>query len=552
MIPETLAGPPTSPPAMQVRVAHVQIPRSMLLVIAVVAEVVLALAIKSAPILGLAQAAAIAAIGLYGVLRRDLTVVISTIAYLAGTEILWRQTRVPVFYLAAPYLVIGLSALAVLLVIGRLGRDARIAVLYGALLLPATVATVRTAGQEARELVAFALSGPLALAAFVAFTSQVRITTDLYRRVLWIILVGAVGPLTIAVSDVRADLAAETAITFSKQSNFATSGGFGPVQVSAALSIGMMAAILLVIIERNRLARLLAGSLAFVLGVQTLLTFSRGGSFSILIAMAIFAVTQARDPRIRNRIAAVAIATVLLANFLVFPWLESFTGGMFQQRFSDTTTSRTELAANDTEIFTHNFVFGVGPGMTKYQRLTYEVCQIRSDKCRNEASSHTEFTRTLSEHGIPGVIAVALLLLLAWHAVRRAGPGQQYAVAWMAWAIAQMFYANLRIVAVPIAFGFAFLRFVDGKAPPAATLDPSPDSRIGSTDRVRAAWRADHSLQSMGTSPTRGTRASSRPGSRTPPPIPPWDPSLAPGAALRANGSTYSGSADGDGPAARP
>lgn len=508
MIPETLAGPPTSPPAMQVRVAHVQIPRSMLLVIAVVAEVVLALAIKSAPILGLAQAAAIGAIGLYGVLRRDLTIVISTIAYLAGTEILWRQTRVPVFYLAAPYLVIGLSALAVLLVIGRLGRDARIAVLYGALLLPATVATVRTAGQEARELVAFALSGPLALAAFVAFTSQVRITTVLYRRVLWIILVGAVGPLTIAVSDVRADLAAETAITFSTQSNFATSGGFGPVQVSAALSIGMMAAILLVIIERNRLTRLLAGALAFVLGVQTLLTFSRGGSFSILIAMAVFAVTQARDRRIRNRIAAIAVTTLVLAYFLVFPWLESFTGGMFEERFSDTTTGRTELAANDTEIFTRNFVFGVGPGMTKYQRLTYEICQIRSDNCRNEASSHTEFTRTLSEHGLPGVIAIALLLTLAWHAVRRSGPGQQFAVAWMAWAIAQMFYANLRIVAVPIAFGLAFLRFSTGGSRPSgdhAETDPTlePGRSAGplvawSQDSGRRATWTSRSLQSMG------------------------------------------------------
>ena len=69
-----------------------------------------------------------------------------TLAYVTGAEVLWRQLRAPVFYLAAPYVVILLSSFAVLLVLRRLGKDARLAVLYAALLLPATVATVRTAG----------------------------------------------------------------------------------------------------------------------------------------------------------------------------------------------------------------------------------------------------------------------------------------------------------------------------------------------------------------------------------------------------------------------
>lgn len=493
---------PDAPPnEHEIRFARLQIPRWLLLCLAILAEIVVALAIKEVRLLGFAQAMVIIAVGFWGILRRSLPIVICTIAYVAGTEVMWRQTNVPVFYLTAPYLVIALCVFSVLFILRQLGRDARLAALYGLLLLPASLATIRTAGGEARELIAFALSGPIALATFVMVTSQVNIARWLYRRVLWVILVSAIGPLTIAVSDLKADLAAQQTITFSKQSNFATSGGFGPVQVSAALSIGMMAAIVLIVIERDRIARIIAGVLTVALAVQTLLTFSRGGSFSVGIALAAFAISQARDRRIRNRIILIAAVAIALAYFVVFPRLESFTGGMFQERFSDTKTARTELASNDLQIFRRNFVFGVGPGMTKFQRLGFEICRIRSDNCATEASSHTEFTRLLSEHGIPGVIALGLLLTLAWHAVKRAGPGREFAVAWMAWAIAQMFYANLRIVAVPIAFGIAFLRF-DDRAPPDAddveTEDhDATDGTRAATDGGRTGWR-DRSLQSMG------------------------------------------------------
>ncbi len=403
--------------------SRVDVPRWMLLVGAVALEVALALIMRELRILGLVQLVAIAAVGLYSVLQRNLGMVLCVIAYVTGSEVLWRQVRAPVFYLAAPYVVILLSGFAVLFQLRRLGKDARLAVLYAALLLPSVVATIRTAGEGSRELISFALSGPLALAAFVAFTSQVKIAPALYRRVMWITLISSVGPLTIAVSTLRADLAAQGSVEFRGQSNFAASGGFGPVQVSSALSLGIMAAIFLIISERDRIARTIASVLAVVLAVQTLLTFSRGGSFSVAIAVTILFVMQARNKRIRNRIVAIAAVSLVLAYFFVFPWLESFTGGEFDKRFSDTESARTELAANDTEIFARNILFGVGPGMTKYQRLTYEICELRSDKCAAEASSHTEFTRMLGEHGIPGLAALVLLSMLAWRiAYRRSGP----------------------------------------------------------------------------------------------------------------------------------
>ena len=437
--------------------ANLPIPRWIILVGAILLEVVTALALQELRILGLVHAAAILLFGLYAVLKRNLALLICVLAYITGSEVMWRQVRAPIFYLAAPYLFIILSGFAVLFVLQHIGRDGKLALLYAAVMLPAMAVTIGTTGAGAREIIAFALSGPLALAAFVMFTSQVRIAPWLYRRVLWVTLISAVGPLTIAVADVRSELAFAGKINFNGQSNFVTSGGFGPVQVSSALSLGIMAAIFLIISEREKAARIVASVLAVILGVQVLLTFSRGGSFAVGIAMAAFAFAQARNRRVRNGILAVAAVSFTLAYFVVFPWLEDFTGGAFEDRFSNTKSSRTDLAANDTEIFANNFVFGVGPGMTKYQRLGYEVCQIRSDQCVDEASSHTEFTRMLGEHGIPGIIAIVLLVMLAFSAAKRAGPGRAFAIAWIAWSVAQMFYANLRIVAVPFAFGLAFL-----------------------------------------------------------------------------------------------
>lgn len=459
------------------RPTRIGLPRWGLILAAMLAQVVASMAISELPALGFAQAVGILAVGLYGTLRRDLPLVLCVIAYLVGCEVLWRQATVPVPYLGAAYLMILLSSFAFLIGIGRIGKDARLGFLYIALMLPAAINTIRTAGSDARELIAFALSGPLALAAFVAFVSQVRVAPWLYRRVLWVTLISSLGPLTIAITRFRADLeAAGGSLAFGAESNFSAAGGFGPVQVSSVLSIGILSAVLLLLCEPSRTARILAAGAAVILAVQTLLTFSRGGSFSVGIAVFALALFRANDPRVRRRIVAIGAVTAALAYFLLFPWLESFTDGAFEERFSDTSSSRTELAANDTEIFRENIVLGVGPGMTKFQRLGYEVCELRSDDCKDEASSHTEFTRMMGEHGIPGLLAIAVMALLAFHALRRAGPGRGFAIAFLAWTIAQMFYANLRITAVPFAFGMAFLRLTE-EVEPEEQHPSAPDDR---------------------------------------------------------------------------
>jgi O-antigen ligase len=463
---------PVAPPRL------LNAPRWGVIATLVAAQVGASLLLNAVPRLVVVQAAGIGLLGLYAVARRQLPILLCLIAYLPGAEMLWRQTKAPLYYLAAPYLVIMLGTFATLGIIGRLAKPGRMALIYVGLLLPATVVTIKTAGPGSREILSFALTGPIALAVLVTFTSQVRIERWLYVRLLWVLTISSVGPLTIAATALRSGITSGQGVNFTDQSNFLAAGGTAPVQVSALLGLGVLTGVLLIINERNQLARLVAVALTIALTVQCFLTFSRGGMTSVAIALSALLLTQARDRELRNRLVVILAIGLALCFGVIFPKLDSFTQGAFKERFTDSQTGRTALAANDLQIFRKNPVFGVGPGMTKYQRLGYDICQLRSDQCINEASSHTEFTRMLSEHGVPGLLAIAVLVAMFLQAIRRADRwSRPLTIALLTWGVAQMFYANFRIVAVPVALGLAFVRVAEPGAPPQLDADGSDEPR---------------------------------------------------------------------------
>ncbi|MEZ5138955.1 MAG: O-antigen ligase family protein [Acidimicrobiales bacterium] len=356
-----------------------------------------------------------------------------------------------------------------------LTKATRVALFYFALLLPSIVVTISVAGAGARELVAFALSGPLALTTMIAVFSQLQIERWLYRRILWIGIVSGIGPLAAAITTIDDYIAANGGLEFSTQSNFVASGGFGPVQVSSMMGLTCLMCVLVFLEERTIATRVLATAMGLLAMVLSFLTFSRGGMTATAIALALFFLVQARDPQARRRVFSVVVVVFLVGYFIVVPRIDDFTNGAFDKRFSDTSSGRSELAVNDIEVFTDHVWFGVGPGMVKYNRLTYEVCLLRADRCSQEASSHTEFTRMLGEHGLPGLLGVLLLVYLAALAVARAGPSRPITIAFLGWAIAQMFYANFRVVGIAFAFAFAFAKIA--APPPPAVEAPPPTPR---------------------------------------------------------------------------
>ncbi|QXC60273.1 O-antigen ligase family protein [Aquihabitans sp. G128] len=455
------------------------IPRWMLLLGLMLAQAALARAMSQSPRLGLVQAAGLLALGGWAVLRRNPLLSLSIIAYLPGAEIVWRQTRAPVPQYTAAYLTMILAVATSFTVVRTIAKPGRTAMFYFALLLPSIVVTVSTVGGGSfRQPVAFALAGPAALTAMVLLLSPMAIQPWFYRRLLWILAIGGVGPLAIALTAINDTIATQGSIEFGSESNFITSGGFGPVQVSSVMGLTVLAAILLFLNEVDLVARIMAAGLAFLATVQSLLTFSRGGMFATAIALGALVIAQSTSRDGRRKVILVVGVAFAVGYYLIVPRLDAFTDGKFKERFEDTSSGRTGLATNDVEIFKSHLAFGVGPGMSRYSRLPYDLCQLRTDKCANEGSSHTEFTRMLSEHGLAGLGSIVVFAALSLQAYRRSGTSRATCVTFLAWGVAQMFYANMRVVAIPIAFAFAFIRVVGPDARPGAP----PDELAAGTD----------------------------------------------------------------------
>src|SRR5205085_12507641 len=89
------------------------------------------------------------------------------------------------------------------------------------------------------DQLSFNLSVPLALMVSVWFFSHLKVTPQQLHRILLALICPIIG---IAVIALKGIVTAKD-LVFINDSNFATSGGYGPNQVSAILGLGPIAAL---------------------------------------------------------------------------------------------------------------------------------------------------------------------------------------------------------------------------------------------------------------------------------------------------------------------
>ena len=336
------------------------------------AHVPLALLMRSQPMLSTAHALITLAVGLaWAASGRNLRRVAYVGAYLAGSEVLWRMTGADFFWEGAKYATV-LIFLIALIRAGRLKAPPAI-IAYFALLLPSSILVWTEIGfSQARSQISFNLSGPLALTVSVWFFFHLRVSRDGLARILMALVAPIVGVLALAF------FGTVTAVdlTFSRNSNFTTSGGFGPNQVSAMLGLGALAAFILALDHsRNLVFRGTMLALLLAFAAQSALTFSRTGVEVLVICIGVGTSFLVRSQRARVSLILglplLAAATV----FVVVPRLNSLTGGALVDRFSNTSlTGRDQLAKADWLIFLDHPVLGVGPGQAR--PLRYIAGQI--------------------------------------------------------------------------------------------------------------------------------------------------------------------------------
>jgi hypothetical protein len=418
-------------------------PLSYILLLAL--HIPLALAMRSSPMVATGHAVAALLVGLYVVATDALPYrMLYVCAYIIGSEVLWRMTGAGVFWEYDKYAIVLLCLLGILK--WRL-RPAALPLLYFAFLVPSTLMTVIEGGASWRSDVSFNLSGPLALTTCVLLCWRLEVRRADLERLL---LTAAMPVAATAALVLIQTLGAGQIVFSSTDSNFTTSGGFGPNQVSAALGLGALFCWLYVLTARPAPGfRWLILALGLGLLGEAALTFSRGGVLNFVVAAVISLPFLIRGTgRARSGTLALMVSLVLLYVFL--PRLNEFTGGALSERFgSHDVTGRDVIAKDELQVWRSHFLTGVGLGRN------------RSFVGGNVEAAHTEYTRVLAEHGLFGALSLLMLVLMAARAFVRAKStyAKGIVLALVAWSMVEMAHSAMRLGAISFIFALGQAEF---------------------------------------------------------------------------------------------
>ena len=445
-----LTGRASSPGRIGLR-AHGRIIKKFAIPLFFAAHIPLALLMDRYSAIGSLHAVATLMVGLWcaAIGRRPMERVAYVGAYVTGAEVLWRMSDAAVLYEIGKYAATAIFLVAILR--SRNRKAPALPLLYFGLLLPSVVLTLmKESPADARLMISGNMSGPLALMTSAWFFSRVKLSTAQLRRLFLMLIGPVIGVAAIAASSTIT----ASNINFSNESNFVTSGGFGPNQVSAALGLGALLALLYVLTDTgNWVFRVLMIAVTMGLATQSALTFSRGGLYTAAGGAAFGVLYLSRDARSRIKILLIAVLLFVVASYVVLPRLEVFTGGALSARFQNTnTTGRDRIAEADLQIWYDNPIFGVGAGESKIEHALY----IR------RISTHTEYTRLLAEHGLLGLAAGLLLLVMAaqrflYIRQMRSVAAKALIAPMVIWALLYMIDKAMRLVAPSFTFGLSFV-----------------------------------------------------------------------------------------------
>ncbi|MEZ4517529.1 MAG: O-antigen ligase family protein [Chloroflexota bacterium] len=184
---------------------------------------------------------------------------------------------------------------------------------------------------------------------------------------------------------------------------------------------------------------------------QAMLTFSRGGVYSFVLGFVVLGLHTLNTPRNRGRFLLLVIVGTVLLVFVIFPWLNNYTGGALAARLAELdTTGRLAAAEADVQAFTDYPLTGVGVGM---------ATEYRTGITSSSLAAHTEYTRLLAEHGLFGIGALLILgwMLLKRYAANAPGLSRGFVAAFAVWSLSIMVHSAMRIEVIPFALAISFM-----------------------------------------------------------------------------------------------
>ncbi len=330
-------------------------------------------------------------------------------SYLVGAEVFIRMSNGFVLYESGKYGVILFLIFGIL--IGEFRQKFSLNYIsYIFLLLLGIVFTQVPENESIRKAIAFNLSGPIVLGVSSFYFYHRKITREQLFRALFFMLL----PLLSMVTYLYFRTPDLKEIVFGATANFATSGGFGPNQVSTAIGLGIFIIAVFILLKKRITGFVFIDALLLIYFIyRGLLTFSRGGIITGIAALVFFLFFYS----LYQRRSLVIISKYLIMGglFTVGIWLytSNITGGMLDNRYAgknakgvqkeDISSGRIDILEEQIKSFVDN-PFGIGVGNGKYKR------QLRLNHVT--AASHNEVGRLIEEHGIIGFVLLVGLLMI--------------------------------------------------------------------------------------------------------------------------------------------
>lgn len=331
-------------------------------------------------------------------------------AYIVGAEVFLRMTQGNFFEQYSKYGVMGI------LIIGMFykgfSKNAIIYWVFGLLLLPGIFLSFFTLnlGTDIRKAITFNIIGPVTLMVSAIYCYQRRISFEQIKKIIDMLAYPLISTLvymylyTPSIKDVVTNT----------ESNFETSGGFGPNQVSTILGLGIFLFFIKIILNsRTVLIRNLNILFFIIITFRGIVTFSRGGvitGFVMIIIVVLFLLYYTKSQAKSKILMLVAFGVFALLGIWSYSSIQ--TSGLIDKRYANQDargreklsklTGRERLIESEYKMFLDNPIFGIGVGKNKEYRM--EATGI-------EAASHNEITRMLAEHGMFGLFGLIILLV---------------------------------------------------------------------------------------------------------------------------------------------
>ncbi len=189
-------------------------------------------------------------------------------------------------------------------------------------------------------------------------------------------------------------------IQWTSNSNFETSGGMGPVQISFYLAIGAFAGLYGAFLSKG-IAKIIYLFLSSAIIIIMILTFSRGGLYmlGLMILVAFFS-----QKRIKYIFLVVPLSIII---YWGIGFVTDLTGGKIIDRYTqEGTSSRDLLVEYGWEMFVENPYIGIGTA-----NYYFEV--MKSKYLGAKSGAHNEIIRALAEHGFIGGVLWVLFFIVS-------------------------------------------------------------------------------------------------------------------------------------------